>query len=1137
MNGNPNHVLPTAWPDPGRLGWFAAFLPLAALILLLLAAPAAAQSGVPGAPTGLTVTDGHRALKLDWTAPTDDGGSPITGYEIDGSTGSGLIATGSTSTSYIIVHSRAIAIVVLRVRAVNANGIGPWSYDSGTVTGPATVTIAGPMVISEGTPDEEFRFILTADRPVLSTSQPLNVSVLVSETNAMIWDEDEDEGTRTVGFAVGAQTATLRVHITDDATHESDSDVTAAIQTNSDYTVGTPSSATVTVTDNDRPPGPPTGITVTPIHLNFDMSWTAPSYTGDAPIFGYEIDNSKDNPIKYYHTTTTYNGAFNSVPIAGEDYTIRVRALNTYGDGEWSDPVVVTPRYATITIAGNSPVSEGNDAVFTLTTDLVNRWSINAQDVLVANVLVSESDDMVASTNEKVHTVRFATDATTTTLTVPTVQDDMDERDSVVTAAIQASTHDSRADIYTIGTPSSATVRVANDDFGNFERRRLDTCLMDSPHSSGHGVECFHLVGSGHVRTVEGMAERGYELVSIKPVEVGDIVVAGLYGVGHRDWVIGVATEKGDDTVVTISPGTSPITEGTNATFTVTRATAGTTHLTVKVAVTETQHMIFSNGWPRYVDIPANATEATLTVLTDDDRVDEANSVITMTVSAGNGYTVGSSGSVTVTVNDNDVPFVKMLSFTSSAGADGFYALGDPIRVTVHFSASVTVTGTPELTLNVGRRYRTATYLSGSPGTALLFEYNVAAGDNDADGVSIPSGKLTLRGATINATDGGAAAWLTQRGLADQAGHKVDTPPVVLSAATRSAGDRIVLTFSEALDQRTVGSAGDFKLDVGGTRVTPVDHSFIGSAVLDLHISPAVTSGQTVTLDYTASDGDSGAPTTTNAAFQDLAGNDLADFSARAVTNNSEANTGMAQAVNPPGATVLGASAAGSSRIDLFWTTTDPISTSYDVQWSADGATWQAVDPPDAGGDTLYTHTGLTAETTYHYRVRGVNGDGPGEWSAPASATTQGDSSGSADGTQRDGSGSADGSADSSADSSDAWLAAAALTAFFDLVPAAHDGVSAFTVELHFSQEVRLSYRTVRDAVLDVTGGVVTQARRLVSGSDLGWEISVVPDADGAVELVLPVSADCGVTGAICTEDGTPLAAAVVATVPGPLDG
>ena len=55
---------------------------LAALAFLLLAAPAEAQSGVPGVPTGLTHTDGHQVVKLHWTAPANDGDSPITKYKI-----------------------------------------------------------------------------------------------------------------------------------------------------------------------------------------------------------------------------------------------------------------------------------------------------------------------------------------------------------------------------------------------------------------------------------------------------------------------------------------------------------------------------------------------------------------------------------------------------------------------------------------------------------------------------------------------------------------------------------------------------------------------------------------------------------------------------------------------------------------------------------------------------------------------------------------------------------------------------------------------------------------------------------------------------------------------------------------------
>ena len=45
------------------------------------------------------------------------------------------------------------------------------------------------------------------------------------------------------------------------------------------------------------------------------------------------------------------------------------------------------------------------------------------------------------------------------------------------------------------------------------------------------------------------------------------------------------------------------------------------------------------------------------------------------------------------------------------------------------------------------------------------------------------------------------------------------------------------------------------------------------------------------------------------------------------------------------------------------------------------------MDPPDGGADTMYRHAGLTPETTYYYRVRGVNATGAGEWSEVASAT------------------------------------------------------------------------------------------------------------------------------------------------------
>ena len=109
------------------------------------------------------------------------------------------------------------------------------------------------------------------------------------------------------------------------------------------------------------------------------------------------------------------------------------------------------------------------------------------------------------------------------------------------------------------------------------------------------------------------------------------------------------------------------------------------------------------------------------------------------------------------------------------------------------------------------------------------------------------------------------------------------------------------------------------------------------------------------------------------------------------------------------------------------------------------------------------------------------------------------------------------------------------LTASFSSVPTEHDGETAFSFRVEFSEDVGVSYITLRDDSFTVTEGDVTGARRVNGRHDL-WEITVDPDSREAVTISLAGGRDCGTSGAVCTrgDDPSPLSNSPSATVAGP---
>ncbi|MCY4174264.1 MAG: hypothetical protein OXF25_09455, partial [Cyanobacteria bacterium MAG CAR3_bin_5] len=327
----------------------------------------------------------------------------------------------------------------------------------------------------------------------------------------------------------------------------------------------------------------------------------------------------------------------------------------------------------TVNITSAAGGDEGDDVTFVITANPA------PASALPVSITVTAVGDYGISGGAR--TVSIPTSGSFT-LTLPTTDDTVDEENGSVTLTLESGAG------YTVGALSSQTASITNDDLPR--QRETEPTQPTISITGGSAVA----EGGDVTFTLTADPVPAANLpVTVSVTESGDVASSGA--TGTRTVTIGtggtvdftVATEDdaideadgsiaatittgtgytvgsvatasvtvADNDVPTVSiTGGSSVTEGGDATFTLTASPAPAANLPVTVSVTENGSVASSGATgTRTVTIGTSGT-VDFTVATEDDAIDEADGSIEATVTAGTGYTVGSVATASVAVRDND---------------------------------------------------------------------------------------------------------------------------------------------------------------------------------------------------------------------------------------------------------------------------------------------------------------------------------------------------------------------------------------------------------------------------------------------------------------------------------------------------
>ena len=287
--------------------------------------------GLAAAPSAPVATTGNGFVNLVWTAPLDNGGAPVTDYEVQYKRVGDAAWTSfphdvSAATSINVTGLAMGTSYVFRVAAKTVVGTGAMSGESNAVSAVAVPSQPGTVTGTAG--DKLVSLVWTA--PVATNGSPVTDYVVeYRKSTDLAWTVFAD--------GVSAATSATVTNLVNGTAY--------VFRVSAKNAVGTSlpsvqSSPVIPVGYSAAP----TSVTGTGTRGTVALSWTAPTDTGGLPITGYVVQYRVNMDGQQWTTATWPVGTSataTSATFSGfktrYGHLFRVAAVTAKGQGAWSE--------------------------------------------------------------------------------------------------------------------------------------------------------------------------------------------------------------------------------------------------------------------------------------------------------------------------------------------------------------------------------------------------------------------------------------------------------------------------------------------------------------------------------------------------------------------------------------------------------------------------------------------------------------------------------------------------------------------------------------------------------------------------------------------------------------------------------